>query len=67
MVFPKKPDYSNSYLWLSVASALNIANSNKARNSIIKKIENKDLEEIQSEANEIFTKMLKSKKITQME
>ena len=67
LTFPKKPDYNNSYLWLSVASALNIANSNKARNSIIKKIKNKDLDEIQNEANEIFNKMMKSKTITQME
>ena len=29
LIFPKKPDYNNSYLWLSVASALNIANSDK--------------------------------------
>jgi len=67
LTFPKKPDYNNSYLWLSVASALNIANSNKARNSIIKKIKNKDLDEIQNEANEIFNKMIKLTKITQME
>ena len=67
LAFPKKPDYNNSYLWLSVASALNIANSNKARNSIIKKIKNKDLDEIQNEANEIFNKMIKLTKITQME
>ena len=67
LTFPKKPDYNNSYLWLSVASALNIANSNKARNSIIKKIKNKDLDEIQNEANEIFNKMIKSKTITQTE
>ena len=67
LTFPKKPDYNNSYLWLSVASALNIANSNKARNSIIKKIKNKDLDEIQNEANEIFNKIIQSKKITQME
>ena len=67
LTFPKKPDYNNSYLWLSVASALNIANSNKARNSIIRKIKNKDLDEIQNEANEIFNKMIKSKEITEME
>ena len=67
LTFPKKPDYNNSYLWLSVASALNIANSNKARNSIIKNIKNKDLDEIQNEANEIFNKMIKLTKITQME
>ena len=67
LTFPKKPDYNNSYLWLSVASALNIANSNKARNSIFKKIKNNDLDEIQNEANEIFNKILKSKKTTQTE
>ena len=67
LTFPRKPDYNNSYLWLSVASALNIANSNKARNAIIKKIKNKDIDEIQNEANEIFNKMIKSQKITQME
>ena len=67
LIFPKKPDYDNSYLWLSVASALNIANSNKARNSIIKKIKKKDINELQNEANEIFNKMVKLKNITQME
>ena len=67
LTFPKKPDYNNSYLWLSVASALNMTNSNKARNSIIKKIKNKDLDEIQNEANEIFNKIIQSKKISQME
>ena len=67
LAFPKKPDYNNTYLWLSVASALNIPNSNKARNSIIKKIKSKDLNEIQNEANEIFNKMINSKKLTQME
>ena len=67
LTFPKKPDYNNSYLWLSVASALNIDNSNKARNSIINKIKKKDLDELQNEANEIFIKMVKLKEITQME
>ena len=67
LTFPKKPDYNNSYLWLSVASALNINNSNKARNSIIENIKKKDLYEIQDEANEIYNNIIKSKKITQME
>ncbi len=67
LTFPKKPDYNNTYLWLSVASALNIPNSNKARNSIMKKMKNKDLNEIQNEANEIFNKMIQAKNITQME
>ena len=67
LTFPKKPDYNNTYLWLSVASALNINNSNKARNSIFKKVKKKDLDEIQNEADEIFNKIKNSKKITQME
>ena len=67
LTFPKKPNYNNSYLWLSVASALNINNSNKARNSIIKKIKAKDLDEIQNEANEIYNQLIKSKNISQME
>ena len=67
LTFPKKPDYNNSYLWLSVASALNIDNSNKARNSIFKKVKKKDLDEIQNEAIEIFNKIIETKKLTQME
>ena len=54
---PKDPDYNNSYLWLSVASALNIKNSNKARNIIFKKIKKKDLDDIQKEANEIYNNL----------
>ena len=50
LTFPNKPDYNNSYLWLSVASAFNINNSSKARNAIFKKIKNKDLSELQNEA-----------------
>ena len=67
LTFPKKPDYNNSYLWLSVASALNIDNTDKARNSIFKKVKKKDLNEIQNEANEIFNKIIETKKIIQME
>ena len=64
---PKKPDYNNAYLWLSVASAFNIENSEKARNTIFKKINKKDLNEIQNEANEIYTSIIKLKNTTQME
>ena len=67
LTFPNKPDYNNSYLWLSVASALNINNSTKARDSIFKNVKKKDLDEIQNEANEIFNKIIEIKKITQME
>ena len=55
---PKRPDYNNSYLWLSVASALNIKNSTKARNILIKEIKEKDLDDIQKEANEIYTNII---------
>ena len=64
---PKSPDYNNAYLWLSVASAFNIENSTKARNTIFKKINKKDLNEIQNEANEIYSNIIKSKNTTQME
>jgi len=57
---PKKPDYNNSYLWLSVASALNIKNSTEARNTIFKKIKKNDLDDIQKEANDIYTNLINS-------
>ena len=63
----KNPDYNNAYLWLSVASAFNIRNSMKARNSIFNKIKKKDLNEIQKEANEIYSSIVNLKNITQME
>ncbi len=64
---PKKPDYNNAYLWLSVASAFNIENSSKARNTIFKKIKKNKLDEIQNEANEIYTNINNFKNTTQME
>ena len=67
LTFPNKPDYNNAYLWLSVASAFNINNSSKARNAIFKKIKNKDLSELQNDANEIYSRMIESNNITQME
>ena len=67
LTIPKKPDYNNSYLWLSVASALDIENSRKARNSIFKNVNKKDLDELQKESNEIYTNILTLKKNNQME
>lgn len=64
---PKKPDYNNSYLWLSVASALNVENSSIARNSIYRKIKKKNLEKIQNEANDIYTSIIEINESTQME
>ena len=63
----KNPDYNNAYLWLSVASAFNIKNSMKARNSIFNKIKKKDLDEIQKEADEIYSSIVNLKNTTQME
>ena len=64
---PKKPDYNNAYLWLSVASAFNIENSSKARNMIFNKIKKSKLDDIQDEANEIYADIINLKKVTQME
>ena len=64
---PKKPDYNNAYLWLSVASAFNIENSSKARNEIFKKIKKKEINEIQNQANEIYSSIIEFKNTTQME
>ena len=54
LTVPDKPDYNNSYLWLSVASALDIANTRKARNKIFKNVNKKELADLQKEANEIY-------------
>ena len=64
---PKKPDYNNAYLWLSVASAFNIENSSRARNTIFKKIKKNKLDEIQNEADEIYSNIINLINITQME
>lgn len=64
---PKKPDYNNAYLWLSVASAFDIENTSKARNMIFNKIKKNRLDDIQNEANEIYTSIINLKNTTQME
>ena len=67
LIVPKKPDYNNSYLWLSVASALDIKNSRKARDSLFKNVSKKDLDELQKESNEIYNNILSLKKTNKME
>ena len=56
---PKKPDYSNAYKWLSVASAFNVKNTKIARDRIFKKVNEDLISSIQAEANEIFDKVKK--------
>ncbi len=67
LTVPKKPDYNNSYLWLSVASALDIKNSRKARDSIFKNVNKKALDELQKESNEIYNNILSLKETNEME
>ena len=64
---PKNPDYDSAYLWLSLATAFNIENSDKARNLIFKKIKKNRLDDIQNEADEIYTNIINLKNTTQME
>ena len=67
LTVPKKPDYDNSYLWLSVASALDIKNSRKARDSIFKNVNKKNLDELQKESNEIYDNIISLKETNEME
>ena len=54
LTIPKKPDFDNSYKWLSVATALEIPNTKKARDKIFKNVKKNNLSELQSESNEIY-------------
>jgi len=67
LTIPNKPDYNNSYLWLSVASALDIPNTKLARNKIFNKIDKKQLTELQKESNDIYDKIITFKKTNKME
>jgi len=55
LTVPKKPDYNNSYKWLSVASAFDIPNTQKARERIFRKVNKEDLTEIQEDSNNVYT------------
>lgn len=59
---PKKPDYSNAYKWLSVASAFNITNTKDARDRIFKNVDSDLISSLQIEANEIFNNVRKINK-----
>ena len=51
---PKKPDYNNTYKWLSIATAFNLKNAKEARDRISKYIDEKNLVDIQENAKESF-------------
>ena len=51
---PKKPDYNNSYKWLSIATAFNLKNAKKARDRISNYVNKKELISIQEEAKESY-------------
>ena len=51
---PKKPDYNNSYKWLSIATAFNLTNAKKARDRISNYVDKKNLISIQEEAKESY-------------
>ena len=48
-------NYNNSYKWLSVASAFDIPNTQKARERIFRKVSKEDLTEIQEDSNNVYT------------
>ena len=61
----KKPDYNNSYKWLSIATAFNLENAKKARDKVSNYVEKDKLISIQEEAKETFEEIknnIKSKK-----
>ncbi len=50
----KKPDYNNSYKWLSIATAFNLENAKKARDKVSNYVKEDALISIQEEAKETF-------------
>ena len=65
LVIPKEPDYNNSYKWLTIAAAFDIINTKKARERIFKKVNKKDLTEIQEDSNNIYTSIVSKIKANQ--
>ena len=67
LTVPKNPDYNNSYKWLSVASALDIPNTTRARNRIFNKVNKKALTELQEESNSIYNNIIESQQSNKTE
>ena len=51
---PKKPDYNNAYKWLSIATAFNLKNAKKARDTISTYVNKKDLISIQEDSKDSY-------------
>ncbi|OUX16310.1 MAG: hypothetical protein CBE11_02445 [Rickettsiales bacterium TMED251] len=64
IMVPKKPDYQNSYKWLSIASAFNVENTKRARDEIFKNLKKKSISAIQVEANDVYEVIVKNKEAT---
>ena len=61
----QKPDYNNSYKWLSIATAFNLENAKKARDKVSNYVKEDAPINIQEEAKETFEEIknnIKSKK-----
>ena len=61
IIVPKKPDYKNSYKWLSIASAFNIKNTKLARDKVFKNLKKNTVSIIQVEANDTYEEIVKNK------
>ena len=57
---PKKPDYLNTYKWLSIATAFNLQNAKEARDKVSGYIDKKDLINIQEDAKDSYNNIKES-------
>ena len=57
---PKKPDYINSYKWLSIATAFNLKNAKEARDKISTYVKKESLTSIQEEAKDSYEMIKKN-------
>ena len=60
LTVPKKPDYINSYKWLSIATAFNLKNAKEARDKISTYVKKESLTSIQEEAKDSYEMIKKN-------
>ena len=60
LLIQKKPDYNNSYKWLSIATAFNLENAKKARDKVSNYVDKDNLMSIQEEAKDTFAEIKKN-------
>ena len=51
----EEPDYGNAYIWYSIAVALGLPNTTEERDDSESQLDNKNLVELQSKAQELFS------------